>query len=804
MADFNEADHPRASDGKFGSGGGGGSAPKLTPTQKSYISSYTGDDFLETNKALRDGKSGGPSVKHIDEAIAKSTVPAGTRLYRGMDREAAKKFIGGRDIKAGMEISDKAFMSTSKSKANFGYGGFGGVQFEIDVGDDQHGLDVSALTRNPSEQEVLLPRDTKMRVQSIVPPKNVGDPVIIRVSTVSGDDRSRADAVSGVSEVLYSIRDQRMIRAAGILFIAQTGAALFVKRADDGTWAFPGGHIEAGETAEEAATRECVEEIGTLPAGDRTLWTRRIANNEIAAALAPDAGLPPTDAMVVPAEQVDFTTFLQRIPEQFTPALNDESTGYAWADPDQPPEPLHPGARIALARLTMDELGIARAIAAGELTSPQRYENVSLFDIRITGVGAAYRGAKKDPKTGKILRRAEFCWRDSSIYLNDDFLARCNGLPVIFEHPERATLDSDEFADRIVGTVFLPYIKGDEVWAVAKIFDDATISILELKQYSTSPSVFFEDPTVNETVTLQDGTNLLIEDKPSLLDHIAIVPRGVWDKAGDPVGVNSATIGDTMTEEEKAAAAAKAKADADEATKAKADADEKAKADADNDRWSKLDSFMDSMCKRMDAFEKKADVAGDLPGTPEEVAADKARKDAEEKAKADAEEEKAKEEKARADADEIRKKIADLDARMPKEISDADNAALADAQAKADSVASAFGDAAPRPLQGETLLGYRKRLAGKFKGHSRDWKDVDLARLDDVSFGVIESKIYADAMDVALRPIDAPAGMLREISRVDPDTGHRTRRFVGDPEACWGEFKSPSRRARLNLNRAAA
>lgn len=186
-AAFVEAEHPRKDNGEFGKGSGStkpaSAKPKLTPTEKSYISSYTGDLFLEVNKALRKGKDAGPSVKHIDAAIQKQTLPAGTKLYRGMTKEAAVQFLGGHDIKAGMEIADKAFISTSKSSANFGYGSFGGVQFEIETGEGQHGLDVAALTRNPSEQEVLLPRNTKLRVKSIVAPKKLGDPILIRVST---------------------------------------------------------------------------------------------------------------------------------------------------------------------------------------------------------------------------------------------------------------------------------------------------------------------------------------------------------------------------------------------------------------------------------------------------------------------------------------------------------------------------------------------------------------------------------------------------------------------------------------------
>jgi hypothetical protein len=162
---------------------------------------------------------------------------------------------------------------------------------------------------------------------------------------------------------------------------------------------------------------------------------------------------------------------------------------------------------------------------------------VTLWAIRITGTGVAYRNG-----------RNEFVWRNPELYLNNEFLERCNGLPVIFEHPDKATLNSEEFNDRIVGTCLLPFIplsdtitnaSPNEVWAVAKIYDDATNHILLTQQMSTSPGVVFRDASVNTKMTLDDGATLLIEGKPALLDHIAICAQGVWDKQGEPKGVEN-------------------------------------------------------------------------------------------------------------------------------------------------------------------------------------------------------------------------------------------------------------------------
>lgn len=595
-----------------------------------------------------------------------------------------------------------------------------------------------------------------------------------------------------------------MIRAAGILFLTASDQALFLRWGEGGDhageWCFPGGRLEGDETPEAAAVREAREEAGPgVPDGPRRPWTTRVS--PVAGAVGTVAPPSGADATSQPAtgEPVEYVTFVQRVAEEFPVVLSDEHTGYAWASVDAPPEPLHPGVRVALARLTMDELGVARAIAAGELTSPQRYENVSLFALRITGTGTAYRRALD-----------EYVYRRPENYLTPEFLARCNGLPVIMQHPRGRTLDSKEFTDRVVGSILLPYILGDEVWGVAKVYDDAAIQMMTESQLSTSPAVVFRDPKVNSKMELEDGSTLLIEGKPSLLDHLAICERGVWDKGQGPTGVRSETRGDdNMTDEEKKALeAAEAK------KKADAEAEEKAKAKADADAGEKLDkvlSCLDSLSKRMDAMEeddkKKSDKARkdaeeeEAKGkTAEQVAADKARKDAEEK---EAEEKTKAEEKAKADAEErqkltdsvseVAKKIDAVAGMLPKQLTDADYTAMADAQSRADHVLSALGERAPRPLDGEDLLAYRRRLVSRLKDHSPRWKSVDLGTIADAdAFSVVEDQVYADAEVASHSPAAVPDGQLRPVVTVDP-TGRRTTSFVGTPATWMRQFSGQAR-----------
>lgn len=547
--------------------------------------------------------------------------------------------------------------------------------------------------------------------------------------------------------------DKLARRAAGILFLTKSGDILFMHRGDGGdaprTWGFPAGHEEAtdNEILENTARREALEETSFNYDGPLTKLF--------------DDGR--------------FTTFLARIDTPFPVTLCDESTGYSWAA--EPPSPAHPGLANALAVLRADtELKVAQLMRTGVLPSPQRYHNIYLLRLRISGTGMAYRS-----KIG------EHVYRDASLYLNDDMIARCNGLPVILEHPEDPTMQPGDFEKHVCGTIMLPFIEGENLEGIARIYALDAIELLEHARttgapISTSPSVAFAAGSENAKVTLENGSPLLIEGKPALIDHLAICGLGVWDKGGPATGItldnedlNMATEAEEKAKADAAKADAdKAKADAEEAEKkkadaAKADAEEKAKADAG------MKSFMDSMGKFCDSVNKRfADE-------------DKAKADAEEKAKADSEA------KAKADAEEKAKADA-------AEMEVADAAKFADAQAAADSVYSMLGDAAPRPMAGEKLIAYRARLLRGVQKHSVAFKDSDLtavSRADSTAFAAVETAIFNDARKFARTPMAVADGQLREVTRTTKN-GHTITEWTGDPMFWMARHMQSPKRVRLS------
>jgi len=608
-----------------------------------------------------------------------------------------------------------------------------------------------------------------------------------------------ADLVAKTPEVVMPIANNAGAggRASGIMFITGDGETLLIRRGSGGgdypnTWCVPGGHQKSGETLEEAARRECEEETGIKYDGK----------------------------LEVLHDDGQFCTYVARDVKKTDVKLNYESTGYDWCDPSNPPMPLHPGLHNAFKiAMVKTETDVAQLMAQDLLPSPQMYANIMLLAIRITGTGLAYRSSI-----------GENVWRDPSLYLNEEFLKRCNGLMVIMDHPETAVLTSKEFKDRAVGSIMLPYIKGDEVWGIAKIYDQDSVDEILEGEISTSPSVVFDNTAGNTTLTTENGEPLLIEGVPFLLDHIAIVTKargskGVWDKGGDATGVllNNQEVSD-MNDNTIAP-----------------------KADAQGDKLDAILAAISGLSARVDEMEK------DLPAAPLVTAADKKSKrkddddamcDDDEESESEAKKfmERKMDSKKRKDDDDAMcdddeddmkmrkdmKKRKDAEGSDPKEHgkageikpddegmvehpghmefkkddeeeamkADEEEAEYADAQAKADSVLASFGKSASRPLKGEGLLSYRKRLLRGLQAYSDSYKSVNLTSIKDVQLlNIAEKTIFADALAAAKSPTMFAADQLIEINEKDR-AGRTITKFKGSMEAWLGDFKVPSMRVK--------
>lgn len=189
---------------------------KLTPNEKSAISSYSGDNFLKINSQLRRGDKSDPDVARLDSAINKSEL-GGETLYRGISRADAKKLFPDGEIKKGMSVSDPSFLSTSTEKKIAGMFSIGGVMLEIETQPGAKGLDVTNLSSNKHESETLLPRNAKLEVVSIHPGKSPGQPVTVKMKYAKESTGMANDSVFA-----FDRASVRRYDADGMLHVSKT------------------------------------------------------------------------------------------------------------------------------------------------------------------------------------------------------------------------------------------------------------------------------------------------------------------------------------------------------------------------------------------------------------------------------------------------------------------------------------------------------------------------------------------------------------------------------------------------------
>ena len=114
--------------------------------------------------------------------------------------------------------------------------------------------------------------------------------------------------------------------AAGALFYSQkTRRVLFLLRNNTrtkNTWGLPGGKIHGDENIMDGLKRELHEELGIIP--------------EILKYI-------PLETFTSMDEEFKYISFILVVDAEFIPALNSEHSGYAWAELEKYPKPLHPG-----------------------------------------------------------------------------------------------------------------------------------------------------------------------------------------------------------------------------------------------------------------------------------------------------------------------------------------------------------------------------------------------------------------------------------------------------------------------------
>lgn len=117
-----------------------------------------------------------------------------------------------------------------------------------------------------------------------------------------------------------------IVNAVGVWFYStSTDRYLYLLRNDarhPNTWGLPGGKVDGNETLIDAIKRECVEEMGLVPAYEKLIPLEKFTS---------------ADGKFV------YHTFFCTIANEFIPTLNEEHSGWAWISAGSWPKPLHPG-----------------------------------------------------------------------------------------------------------------------------------------------------------------------------------------------------------------------------------------------------------------------------------------------------------------------------------------------------------------------------------------------------------------------------------------------------------------------------
>ena len=328
---------------------------------------------------------------------------------------------------------------------------------------------------------------------------------------------------------------------AATIFQSPLGRVLVIKRSPNeenfaGHWGLPGGMADEGETPEQAARREAVEELGEA---------------------APEGPLISFDERVTPTG-VRFCTFLQKVDEEFTPRLNNEHTAFKWVVLDDLPEPMHPAVLENLSRLkTNVDRQSANDSAPDELGSVREKDRDGHLHISRTPItravvseyyGREIAGSKElglDPdKKYKLYRDLDELKKgaDSAV-----------GKPILLKH--QATSADDHPREITIGAIGGPIeIEGDTVYAPLTIWDAEAIRGIENEtKKSLSLGYWYKlnmQPGVAPDGTRYDGRMRDIE-----INHLALVeqPR----VQGAMVADSAAGFSDTFSNETRAEPAGK-------------------------------------------------------------------------------------------------------------------------------------------------------------------------------------------------------------------------------------------------------
>lgn len=207
--EFKESDHPRAPDGKFGSGSGSsGGATDLTKQEKQAVNYYSGAGNYQINAALRGEETPTKETKQaileLESAIKKSSLDkavTGFRMVSPAVRDALTKKIGGL-------IQDQGFMSVSDGGVIKEEGATTKIQVVLPKGAEA--LRLGDLSQFKDENEILVQHGAKFKVDTARNNSGDGPAHVLRLTLqVSERARQEPDPIDEESKPAFPMSKEK-------------------------------------------------------------------------------------------------------------------------------------------------------------------------------------------------------------------------------------------------------------------------------------------------------------------------------------------------------------------------------------------------------------------------------------------------------------------------------------------------------------------------------------------------------------------------------------------------------------------
>ena len=222
----------------------------------------------------------------------------------------------------------------------------------------------------PSCQDLLLQAGIEKVYSGYMDPSQHSDHPFVE-ETTRNDDLWEACKQLSDSFVHDDLTEDRNQGAAGIILYAEdTGRYGLQQRSDSindpGVWAAWGGGREPGETLEQCARRELVEESG---------YTGPVELHFL-------------------ASNPKYTTFIGVVPNEFEPRPCDEWKDYCWVEAGDWPSPMHPGVAAALKNIPVEQ-DVAENFADGRVKGKSRPGRVKRSGASCDGSVSSLRAKAK-------------------------------------------------------------------------------------------------------------------------------------------------------------------------------------------------------------------------------------------------------------------------------------------------------------------------------------------------------------------------------------------------------------------------